>query len=66
MTQNSRRAAPGCNAAYYREQAEACRAIADLDQSPTHRATFLRLALHWRGVARAVDDLVVAPTDEAA
>lgn len=45
------------DAAYYLEQAEACRAIALLQLHPSHRATFLRLALHWRKVAHSFGDL---------
>jgi len=42
---------------FYLEQAKACRAIAHLQVHPSHRATFLRLALHWRTVAQSIGDL---------
>jgi hypothetical protein len=46
---------------FYREQATACRNIARLQIHPAHRATFLRLALHWRQVAHSVADIVDRP-----
>ena len=55
---------PTQSPAFYREQAVACRAIARLQIHPAHRATFLRLALHWCSVAQAVGDLVERPAEE--
>jgi hypothetical protein len=52
-------ALPPCSAVFYRQQEHACRAIADRRPVPLHRATFLRLAWHWRVMAGAVDDVVV-------
>lgn len=48
---------------FFLEQAAACRAIARLQVHPAHRATFLRLALHWRTVAHSIGELVVTPAD---
>src|SRR2546423_13089639 len=38
---------------YYRQQARACYAAARMAFSPAHRATFLRMARHWRMAAAA-------------
>jgi hypothetical protein len=48
---------------FYREQVAACRRIAGLQIHPSHRATFLRLALYWRSVAHAVGDIVERPAE---
>jgi hypothetical protein len=40
---------------FYRAQSAICRAVARRNVSPIHRATFIRLAWHWRRVARAAD-----------
>ncbi len=42
-------------AAFYREQAKACLTVARHRVSAQHRETFVRMALHWRRVARAYD-----------
>jgi len=43
------------SAAFYREQARACLTVARCRVSPQHRESFVRMALHWRRVARSYD-----------
>ena len=46
----------------YLQQARICLGVARMKVNPVHRATFLRLAWHWRMLARSAD-LVMAPVD---
>ena len=50
---------------FYRQQAKACLWLARLHFNPVHRATFLRLAWHWRMIARS-SDLAIGQPREAA
>ena len=42
-------------AMFFRQQSTVCFALAKMALSPEHRATFLRLAWHWRAAARVAD-----------
>jgi hypothetical protein len=42
-------------ATFFRQQSTVCFAFAKMALSPEHRATFLRLAWHWRAAARVAD-----------
>ena len=48
-------------AMFFRQQSTVCFALAKMALSAEHRATFLRLAWHWRAAAR-VADIMDEPT----
>ena len=50
---------------FYRQQARACLWLAKLHFNPVHRATFLRLAWHWRMIARSPNLALSQPGDAA-
>ena len=48
---------------FYRQQVRTCLSLAKLHLNPAHRATFLRLAWHWRMIARICDFAIIEPPD---